>query len=232
MTYLLNAPLITDWISSIASIIGIPLALWSFLKLVTKDKDKQWQLNSLSEMAKNQNDINLQLKDQVIQLTKQTGEFQYQSTLMFESNKLLEKQVQILNDYFVDRQISEKAKQDLERQKRLLEIKPHFIFNNSVSNPAYFELKLKNKGSKANDCLIERTDSEFVTLQDINPKSVIENEEILTISGCPNINKTYLTGNTVNFGFKLLYKDVDGNEYFQNIVRQYQKYIIDSPVSK
>jgi len=224
--------MITDWITSVAAIIGIPLALWSFVKLIIKDKDKQEQLHSLRDMASNQNEINLQLKEQVSQLTKQTGEFQYQSTLMFESNQLLEKQVQILNDFFIERKISEKTKQDLEEQKRLLEIKPHFIFNGGMSNPGHFELRLKNKGGTADSFSIEKTNSELVTLNDINPKTVVDSGQLLSVSGYPNTDKTYWNANLVNFELNLNYKDVDGNNYYQKIVRQNQQYIIDNPVLK
>ncbi|KAA9037159.1 hypothetical protein FW778_17165 [Ginsengibacter hankyongi] len=232
MIILLHTPMITDWISSIAAAIGIPFVMWSFVKLIIKDKGKQAQLNSLRDMASNQNEINIQLKEQVAQLTKHAAEFQYQSTLMFDSNQLLEKQVQILNDFFIERKISETAKLDLAKQKRLLQIKPHFIYSGGGSNPQQFELVLKNKGGTANNVSIEKTNAEFVTINDINPNTIVDSGQLLSIIGYPNTDKTYWNGNLVNFELNLRYKDMDGNEYYQKVRRQDQRYFIDNPALK
>lgn len=230
LNILLDTPLITDWISSIAAAIGVPLALWSFVKLITRDEDKQKQLAALKEIAENQTNISSRLQDQVEQLTRQTGEFQYQSTLMFDSNQLLEKQVQVLNDFFLQKQSTEQVRLALERQKRLLEIKPHFIFNGGGSTPESFELRLQNKGGTAQQISIEQTNSEYANFSDINQCATIEKGQVLTIRGWANAGKTYWNGNTVNFEVNLSYTDVDHNQYFQRIVRQYHNYTIDNPI--
>lgn len=230
--FLLNIPIpsITDWISAIAAAIGIPLALLGFIKLIQKDKDKQAQLDSLKEIAEYQKNINSQLQEQVGQLTIQSGEFQYQSSLMFESNQLLEKQISLFSNYFEERQATEKEKFELEQQKRVLEIKPHFIFAGGVSSPDYFQLKLKNKGGTAQNFVIERTNAEFAIINDIQPNVIIESGQILKLQGYANSEKTYLNGNTVNYEINLQFLDVDGNTYYQRISRQNHNYIIDNPV--
>ncbi|MBP7555987.1 MAG: hypothetical protein KA821_06970 [Chitinophagaceae bacterium] len=230
--FLLDIPIssLTDWISAIAAAIGIPLAFLGFIKLIQKDKDKQAQLNSLKEIAEYQKNINSQLQEQVGQLTIQSGEFQYQSSLMFESNQLLEKQIGLFSNYFQDRRTTESEKYELEQQKRVLEIKPHFIFAGGSSSPGYFQLKLKNNGGTAQKFVIERTNAEFAIINDVDQNVIIESGQILTLKGSANSEKTYWNGNTVNYEINLQFTDVDGNVYYQRIKRLNHNYMIDNPV--
>jgi hypothetical protein len=98
MTLLISsteAPKITDWIASLAAIIGVPLAFYSFIKLIKKDKDRVAQIKSLVN-------ISSKLTEQVEQLAIQASASQYQSTLMFEHNKLIEKQLEIQTEAFAN----------------------------------------------------------------------------------------------------------------------------------
>lgn len=65
-------PSITDWISALASLLGIPAVLYGMGRLFVKDKEKERQLNSLESLAASQ-------VLQIDELSKQTSEYQYHS---------------------------------------------------------------------------------------------------------------------------------------------------------
>ena len=73
---------ITDWISAIGVLLGVPITIVSLYKLFMKDKEQERKLNSLEKMAIEQNNIVLQLKSQADQMIIQSGHFQYQASLM------------------------------------------------------------------------------------------------------------------------------------------------------
>jgi hypothetical protein len=60
-----DTPTITDWISAGAAVIGVPLAVWSFIKLVLRDKDRETEIRALTETV-------LSLEKQTQELSKQT----------------------------------------------------------------------------------------------------------------------------------------------------------------
>lgn len=225
-------PSITDWISSIAAIIGIPLVLVSFLKLIKKDKQKQKQLDALVKTAEHQAKINSELQKQVEQLTKHTGEFQYQSYQMYESNRLLEKQVAILGNYFLQRQNKEQERLEIEKQQRLLEIKPFFVTNGGASNPQQFTIRLHNKGGEAHNISFENQSPEVVNLNNIEPNLIVEKGKVMEITGQSISDPTNRNSNLAEFEFNLVFHDIDGNKYFQRIQRQNHRVYFDNPQSR
>lgn len=221
---------ITDWISAIAAAIGIPFVLWGFIKLVIKDKDKQKQLDALEKIAQNQININSKLQEEVEQLTKQTGEFQYQSNLMFESNQIFEKQVSLLHEYFLESKASEKKKFEIEKQKRLLDIKPFFVSNGGGSYPQQFTIRLHNKGGTAEHLQIENLNPDAVIFNRIDPKSIVEKGKVLEITGSSISESNNRNSNLAEFEINIVFKDIDGSEYFQRIRRQNHQITFDNPL--
>lgn len=222
-------PSTTDWISSIAALIGVPLVLVSFLKLIAKDKNKQKQLTALIEIANHQKQINSQLQEQVKELTKQTGEFQYQSYQMYESNQLFERQVKLLTEYFLQRQTVEQTKFEFERQQRILEIKPYFVSNGGGSHPQQFTIRLDNKGGAAHKLKIENENLESVSFNNIDPQTIVEKGKVIEITGQSITDANNRNSNLAEFSINFFFEDVDGNKYFQRIQRQNHKVYFENP---
>src|ERR1700722_11721927 len=79
------------WITAIAAAVGIPLSFVAFIKLVKRDRLRESQIASLANISKH-------LTDQVQELSAQTKEVKNHSDIMFEHNKLLERQISIQHD--------------------------------------------------------------------------------------------------------------------------------------
>lgn len=109
------------WIAAIAALIGVPLSLVSLIKLVHRDKEKEQQIAAIVN-------ITSQLGEQVKELSAQTSEFKYQSDLMFEHNKLQEKQLDLQKMIQTEQNGFEAQKLAFLRQERIVNIRPYFIF--------------------------------------------------------------------------------------------------------
>jgi multidrug efflux pump subunit AcrA (membrane-fusion protein) len=216
-------PSIPDWISAIASLLGIPALLFGIGRLFIKDKEKQRQLNSLDSLASTQ-------AQSIEELTKQTSEYQYHSTLMKESNDLLARQIELQNEIFLHQQVTTEQKADLEQRKRKAEIKPHFIFDGASSNPDGFSLRLLNKGKTARQVTFDKVDDEQAQIRSIDINKEYDQNTKLEITGNANRTKTNLNSNQVSFNIILKYSDVDGNNYKQEVSRRQHSFNITNPV--
>lgn len=224
---------VTDWIQAIGVLLGVPVGIWSIISLFRKDKEKEKQLNSLNSIAFSQNEIIIKLSEQIEQLSIQSSEFQYQNSLMKDANVLLEKQIELQYDFYIHGKEVEGKKLELERNKRLSEIKPHFISSTSHSSPDMFDFKLENKGGDAKKIKIQKVESKFVQFNSLPENFSIDKLGYFNISGTPNAYNTYFNGNSVTFDINLEFEDIDGNAYFQNIKRlQTGRYIIEEPKIK
>jgi hypothetical protein len=87
----MTSPSITDWISAVTSILGIPIYIWGIIKIFKKDKAQVRKLNALEDLAHTQNEVAIRITEEINELAKQTSEYQYQSSLMEESNKFVGK---------------------------------------------------------------------------------------------------------------------------------------------
>lgn len=220
---LLDIPTITDWISAIAAAIGVPLAIWGFVKLVIRDKEREAQIQSLSSIAE-------QLTEQVQQLSTQTSEFKYQSSLMFEQNKLIEKQLELNTDIFLQSKDAVEKKQALERQKRINDIKPHFVFAHGGRMMDKVNLTLRNKGSKAENISVEFMTPTELTLAP-HHKEIDANTEFTINMFIPEGGNSYMYPNTaLQYDINLNYNDIDGNRYSQNFKMQNHNYQFGNPV--
>jgi len=221
---------ITDWIQAIGMLLGVPTAIWGIISLFKRDKEKEKQINSLVTIANQQIKVVEQLKDQTEQLIIQSGHMQYEGMLMLESNKLLERQIEIQTDVFLFNKEAEGEKVKIEKQKRITQIKPYFFGGSSGSGPNDFFCDLFNKGGNAMNVEIRGITVDFVWFNPLNITDVDSGMK-LTISGGCRADKTYLTGNQVTFEIELMYHDVDKNNYKQNIKRiSNGKYIIGEPI--
>jgi len=226
-------PTITDWIQAIGVLLGIPVGVWSIISLFRKDKEKEKQLESLSSIATSQNEAVKMLSEQVEQLTIQSNHFQYQGSLMNEANDLTKQQLAMQYDFYVHGKEVESKKLELEKNKRIAEIKPYFISNLSHSSPEMFKLYLENKGGDAKNIRILNIETKFVWFHPIPKDFSVGKIDVFNISGGPNPENTYFNGNNVTFEINLEFEDIDGNSYYQNIKRlQTGKFIIDDTKMK
>lgn len=226
-------PTITDWIQAIGVLIGIPVAIWSIISLFRKDKEKERQLESLNSIAKSQDRVVLKLAEQVEQLVIQSNQFQYQNSLMVDSNNIMEKQLELQYEIFKHGQGVEEQKAEIERKKRMSEIKPYFINTASTYSPESFQFPLSNKGGDARNIKLVDIESRFVSFTPLSANLNVDRGNQFDISGVSNKSNTYFDANNLTFEINIEFEDVDGNTYFQNIKRfRNGRYTISDPAIK
>ncbi len=210
----MNDPNITDWITAVAALFGIGPIIWGLVKLFLKDKEKEERLKFVQE--------------QLNELKRQTSEFQYQSVLMQEANELLEKQIGMQTEMYLQTKNVEQKKLEIENQKRIAETKPHFIFQTASSSPDRFDLKLRNKGATAESIKIHEA-SEFLRMFPLRDNLRADHGQVIEVGGAADPTKTYFNSNQVTGQILLSYKDVDKREYFQNIKKTSSGVNIEPP---
>jgi hypothetical protein len=206
------------WIAAIAALIGVPLSMVSLIKLVRRDKEKEQQIAAIVN-------ITSQLGEQVKELSAQTSEFKYQSDMMFEHNKLLEKQFELQKSIQEEHRGFEAETLALKKQERLSDIRPYFTFKGGGGNQSSHDIVLVNKGAVAVDITTHEGDMESVIIR--LPRPEIEKGGQLSL----NVIETYvrLTGNRNN-RFYINYKDIDGNLYQQFISLNGHTYDVAKPM--
>jgi uncharacterized coiled-coil protein SlyX len=224
---LASVPNITDWMSAISATVGIPLVIITLYKLLAKDKEKEKRLKAIESIAISQNEVVEKLQGQINELANQTSEFQRQTSLMADANLLLEKQLELQADIYLDSKGIEEKKLEIEEKKRLADIKPYFRYYGGISNPRGFTINFINEGGDATingldvpvDCLAD--------FREITPK-LFKKGEKMNINGHANSN-TYFNGNQVPFNILLKFLDEDKNQYTQSISRTRNGSITISP---
>lgn len=211
-------PTITDWISSIASLLGIPIIIWGIIKLFIKDKSQERKLNSLESLAISQDEITKKMAEQINELAKQTSEYQYQSELMKESNNLISKQIELQNDIFLHNQVTEEKKLELQKIKRINELKPYFINNGGSSNSEKISISLKNKGNTARNLRLEKIEGNFINFKKLNTEIEFEQNKILEIVGTISSSGRNFDNSQRAFKAEIYFEDMDGNKYKQRII--------------
>jgi len=195
---------ITDWIIAIAAAIGVPLSLFAFIKLVLRDRLRESQIASLG-------DISNQLTNQVQELSAQTQQFKYQSDMMFEHNKLFERQLVLLHKGQQDNSELQSQQIELTKQARRAEIRPCFT-HESISRlgaVSHINIALVNQGDVAIEveCFLKQPTRGWLA----KPTETVQRHGGLNIS----INDT-LANSKVEVELK--YQDADGNSYKQVFV--------------
>ncbi|EPR69876.1 hypothetical protein [Cyclobacterium qasimii] len=199
----MNEPAITDWITAVAALIGIGPIVWGLVKLVLRDKEKEERLRFV--------------QGQLDELKRQTSEFQYQSTLMSEANALLEKQVNLQAEIYLKTQDIEGKKAEIEKMKRISDVKPHFILYTASSRPNTFKISLKNNGATAENIRIDST-TDFIKAQ-VTQNQKADKGDIIDIDGHADLKMTYFNSNQVTGDIVIAFKDVDGREYLQKVTK-------------
>jgi hypothetical protein len=214
----MSEPLITDWINSIAALLGIPIVVWGLIKLFLKDKNQERKLSSLEKLAVSQDEVIKKMTEQINELSKQTSEYQFQSVLMKESNSLISKQLELQNDIFFHNKGIEEKKLEIQKIKRLSEIKPHFTNNGGSSNSSNITLTLKNKGNTAKNLSLIKISGEYIIFQKLNSELEIDNGRNIEIKA--NITSSGRSGDNGNrvYELELTYENIDGNKYMQKII--------------
>lgn len=210
----MNEPNITDWITAIAAMFGIGPIIWGVVKLFLRDKEKEERLKFV--------------QGQLDELKRQTSEFQYQSTLMREANDLHEKQVALQTDIFLQKKDIEHKKLEIEKQKRIADTKPYFIFQTAISSPDRFECKFRNNGATAESIRIHEN-TEFIRMLPLPDNLRAETGQVIEVAGSADLTKTYFNSNQVTGQILLSFKDVDKRVYFQNIRKTAIGFNIDPP---
>lgn len=130
-----GSPNITDWLSSIAALIGVPLSLVALVKLIKKDKEREAQIGKLASIA---------------------AVLENQTSVMLKHNELVAMQVDVwrdslLNTNQADNKESINKLREIEEQKLRLSVQPRLWLNGAGYTGYNGELKidLNNKGEVA-----------------------------------------------------------------------------------
>lgn len=215
-----HKPLITDWMIATGALAGVPLAIWGILTLFIKDKKKERQLNALEQVALAENQMLTKMQQQIDELSKQTAQFQYQSFLMLESNKLIERQIELQTAVFEHRKEFDQKKQELEDQKRRDSIRPYLTNEGSNSGPYGFTISIFNQGQDAFNLKIVPLDVQFIFPLELPDNTNLKGKNHLQLSSRVDVMKTSYTNSQVPFEVDIQFLDIDGNGYKQNIKRQ------------
>lgn len=119
---------LTDWIQCVAAIIAVPGAIFGFIFLFRKDKEKEAQITKLANIAM---------------------KIESQNLIMKEGNALLGEQVEVLRSVFVSHiEAKEGARilADLEEQKYLLSIRPRLFSNGGMLRDSEVQFFIENHG--------------------------------------------------------------------------------------
>jgi uncharacterized coiled-coil protein SlyX len=220
----------TDWIQAIGVLLGVPITAYGIIKLFIKDKENQRKLASLEMMSKHQENIVRELHLQVVELIKQGSELKYQSFLMSEANKLMEKQIELQYNIHSENKKSTEDAREFERSKRLSEVKPYFAVEPDSSSPDEFKFRIVNKGSVARNVELETVILEQCYINKIAKRDTVEKNTEIVFVGRPRDSKH---SRDVEFEVHLLFQDIDDNQYFQTIKKERNhKYTISEPVIK
>lgn len=201
-----------NWIMALAAAWGVFEIIRGYFRLQQQQKENEQKI--------------IYFNDQLNEFRKQTTQFEYQTTIMSENNMIVDKGIENLLRILGSGQEAEKQRLEIERQRRIGEIRPFFVFNGSLSNPREFSINLKNNGGTATGLRIINVSTETISIHPINTESVIEKSQKLRIIGSPN---GAFNSNTVTGQILLGYSDVDDNQYQQNIIKNYQGYQIGLP---
>lgn len=223
---------ITEWIQAIGVLLAIPATVWGVFKLFKKNKEHEQTINALEQIVKEQNDVVKQLKEHVHYMDKQSEHHQYLASLMLNSNKLLEKQFELQTDALFHNKDVEKQKIDIEKQKRINAIKPHFITDTSGSGMNDFFINLINRGGDALNVRIKDVKAEFINFSSLSSNLRVEKANIVEIKGRVSAQDGSINPKSVSFTIKLIFSDVDKNEYYQLINREKTgRYIVSEPIA-
>lgn len=223
---------ITDWIQAMGMLLGVPATIWGIFKLFKKNKEHEQTISALEQIVKEQNDVVKQLKEHVHYMDKQSEHHKFLASLMLETNKLLEKQFELQTDALFHNKDVEQQKIDIEQQKRINAIKPYFITDTSGSDVNSIYSNLINNGADALNVRTRVVKAENISFTSLIPNLRIEQGSRIEIKGRISAQAQHLNGRNAPFTIKLIFSDVDNNEYYQLINREKTgRYMVSEPVA-
>ena len=191
---------ILDWMTAIGLIIGIVAGAWGIVLLFIKDKDKQKQIDSFEQLAK--------------EAAVQSKQFAAQVKEMQEGNNILKEQLEIrksLND--------ERKKEEEKRVKKRKEnIKPKFEIIKGIGMDLRIDLAsvdFVNIGEVAMLKEIKTKEKNSVNINYHLYTKEIKNSGRLLLQLKPSTPGVKI--NQCILCFDLIYLDEDGNKYSQFI---------------
>lgn len=206
---------ITDLIQAIGVGLAFPTAIWGIFKLFVKDKEKEKQINSLEDIAISQNSAIGKMKEQIVELSKQTSQFEYQSMLFKEGNDLLKEQIKIQTDALLNDKDHKAAYLELEQKKRKSEIRPFLKQETQLASGQELKLSFINFGERAYFEGIEEIDTHnIIIMLRSKDERIIEKNSSYEFQAKAGGK---FNGNDVPFEVNLLFYDEDKNKYRQNI---------------
>jgi len=202
-----------NWIMALAAAWGVFEIIRGYFKLRQQQKENEQKMSNFN--------------DQLNEFRKQTTQFEYQTTLMSENNKILEKGIKDLVTNLVQSWETEMQGLEIERLRRISEIRPFFVFHRGTSNPNGFVINLSNDGGTATSLRIIDVSTGAFSIQPFKKNLIIQKGQTIEIIGFPN-NKVNanLSSGQILIGFI----DADGNQYQQNIVKDSNKYSVGLPI--
>jgi hypothetical protein len=207
--------ILPNWIMAVAAAWGVFEIIRGYFKL------KQQQIENEQKVKF--------LEEQLNEFRRQTTQFEFQTSIMSESNLIIEKGIDNLTKILGHGQEAEEKRLEIEIQRRSLDIRPFFNILFGHSNPKEFSIKLINRGGTATDFRIIDTSNDLIKINNLRSDRIIEKGQELEISGKSNDAGTGYNSNLATGQFLLGYSDIDNNKYQQNIIKNYSGYQVGLP---
>lgn len=201
-----------NWIMALAAVWGVFEIIRGYFKLKKQQTENKQRI--------------IFFTDQLNEFRKQTTQFEYQTSIMNENNKIIETGIGNLIGILGRGQEAEEQRREMEAQRRIIEIRPNFTFTNGSSNPNRFEIGLRNQGGTASNFRIIDISNDTIAVNPINRDQIAQRGNELRIIGTPVGGNN---ANTLSAQILLGFSDIDGNQYQQNIIKNYHGYEIGVP---
>lgn len=206
---------IPNWIMALAASYGV-------IEIV------RGQINLKKQQKENEKSIAF-LNAQVDEMRRQTTQFEYQTSLMSESNKIMDKGIDNLIRILGRGQEAAEAQREIEQQRRILEIRPFFNPRSGHSSPSGgFGIKMVNQGGAATNFRIIDVSGPIIA-SPLKQDRVVDKGQELEVSGKSNDASTGFNSNIVTGQILLGFTDIDGNKYQQNIIKNYSGHQVGLP---
>jgi hypothetical protein len=228
-----NPPKITDWLQALGAVIAVIAAIWGFIKLFVRDKNREKEIKSLIDIADAQQQNLAKVQALLEEAQKQTAEFIVQSNEMKESNSLNKKHLEILTQSIEQNKNHQDKLLAIKNSERKNDIRPHFLLDSSYTGSSNYTLSLKNIRAVAFFEEIRNFPESTIHFsqskqrnQRIATNSQIELNGYLAVAVGNNPVHHY---NTSPFQFELIFRDEDKNLYKQVIKRVHTNISVEQP---
>jgi hypothetical protein len=198
---------------ALANAIGSLATFAAFVFLFRRDRNKEEQLSRLTGISQSQEGILEAMQSEIGELLKQTS-------LMRDANEIYSKQFELQTEVFHHQKLTseqlvqlENQKQEIERKRRLSDIRPLFHKASATLNSSSIEQKFRNSGAIAHNVSIGETSGEIEVRPLPNAKDIKPGEDITISLYSSTVKDVRARIGTLDLRFF----DLDGNEYSQTI---------------